>query len=178
MATDTHKYADRIEAEARHSALEEFGRDERRPLVLLLSALVLAVLFFTIGLLFGRWTAQPGISSSHGAAVAPAASGAETPAQPAASPITNSAGETSSDQARRFTLLVATFDAEEKAQALIKSLQQAGYADVRLSHKGGKKAGYSVLAGHYTQAEADVEAEHMRSANDARLKGAKVIEEK
>jgi hypothetical protein len=57
MATDTQKYAG--EHETRHSALEEFSRDERRPAVLLLSALVIAVLFFAIGMIVGRWTAQP-----------------------------------------------------------------------------------------------------------------------
>jgi hypothetical protein len=59
MAIDTHKYADRVEYKTRHSALEEFGRDERKPAVLLLSALLLSALFFGLGLLVGRWTAEP-----------------------------------------------------------------------------------------------------------------------
>jgi cell division septation protein DedD len=59
MAIDTHKYAGEVEYKTRHSALEEFGRDERRPAVLLLSALVLSALFFGLGLLVGRWTVKP-----------------------------------------------------------------------------------------------------------------------
>ncbi|HYG81735.1 MAG TPA: hypothetical protein VD861_15165 [Pyrinomonadaceae bacterium] len=63
MAIDTHKYADQVEYKSRHSALEEFGRDERKPAVLLLSALVLSALFFGLGLLVGRWTAGPNPAS-------------------------------------------------------------------------------------------------------------------
>ena len=59
MSTDTHKYTKRVEQESRHSAFEEFSRDERRPAVLLLSALIIAAIFFAAGLLFGRWTAEP-----------------------------------------------------------------------------------------------------------------------
>lgn len=57
MATDTQKYAP--ETEAHHSALAEFRRDERRPAVLLLAILVVAALFFALGIMVGRWTAQP-----------------------------------------------------------------------------------------------------------------------
>ncbi|HEX8845880.1 MAG TPA: hypothetical protein VF791_14605 [Pyrinomonadaceae bacterium] len=70
MAVDTHNYSEQLKREARHSALEEFSRDERRPAVLLLSALVLAVLFFAIGLLVGRWTATRDSSAN---AASPAA---------------------------------------------------------------------------------------------------------
>ena len=41
----------------RHSALEEFRRDERRPAVLLLAVLLVAAAFFALGILVGRWTA-------------------------------------------------------------------------------------------------------------------------
>ena len=41
-----------------HSAFEEFRRDERRPAVLLLGALVLAAAFFALGMLLGRWMAD------------------------------------------------------------------------------------------------------------------------
>ena len=178
MATDTHKYAGHVQTEARHSALEEFSRDERRPAVLLLSALVLAVLFFTIGLLFGRWTAQPRATSTQSTAT-PAAVPAEATPQPTLPQVTNASGETSSDTTRRFTLLVATFDTEEKAQPLIKTLQGAGFTDVRLSRPraGAAKARYSILVGHFTQTEANAEAQQMHSANDPRLKNAKIIEE-
>jgi hypothetical protein len=57
MATDTQKYA--AEREPRHSALAEFQRDERRPAVLLLTILIVAALFFALGIMVGRWTAQP-----------------------------------------------------------------------------------------------------------------------
>ena len=42
----------------RHSAFEEFRRDERRPAVLLLGALVIAALFFALGIMVGRWMAD------------------------------------------------------------------------------------------------------------------------
>jgi hypothetical protein len=80
MAIDTHKYADQIEYESRHSALAEFGRDERKPAVLLLSALLLSALFFGLGLLVGRWTARP-----NAPAVAPS-SKPSTQATPAPTP--------------------------------------------------------------------------------------------
>ena len=40
----------------RHSALEEFQRDERRPAVLLLAILLVAAAFFALGIMVGRWT--------------------------------------------------------------------------------------------------------------------------
>ncbi len=80
MAIDTHKYADQVEYKSRHSALEEFGRDERKPAVLLLSALLLSALFFGLGLLVGRWTAEPKASG-----VAPS-SKLSTQATPAPTP--------------------------------------------------------------------------------------------
>ncbi len=57
MATDTEKYVS--EREANHSALAEFRRDERRPAVLLLAILIVAAIFFALGIMVGRWTAQP-----------------------------------------------------------------------------------------------------------------------
>ena len=56
MATDTQKYAS--ERETSHSALTEFQRDERRPAVLLLTLLIVAALFFALGIMVGRWTAK------------------------------------------------------------------------------------------------------------------------
>ena len=41
----------------RHSALEEFRRDERRPALLLLAVLFVAAAFFALGIMVGRWTA-------------------------------------------------------------------------------------------------------------------------
>jgi hypothetical protein len=57
MATDTKKYVS--EREANHSALAEFQRDERRPAVLLLAILIVAAIFFALGIMVGRWTSQP-----------------------------------------------------------------------------------------------------------------------
>jgi hypothetical protein len=57
MSTGTQKYdAPASDLEPRHSALEEFARDERRPAVLLLGALVIAAIFFALGIVFDRWT--------------------------------------------------------------------------------------------------------------------------
>ena len=44
----------------RHSALEEFRRDERRPAVVLLVVLLVAAAFFALGIMVGRWTAGAG----------------------------------------------------------------------------------------------------------------------
>ncbi|MDT4953842.1 MAG: hypothetical protein QOJ02_1980 [Acidobacteriota bacterium] len=184
MATDTQKYATEAEREPRHSALAEFSRDERRPAVLLLSALVIAVLFFTIGLLVGRWTAlpdsQPAASSSGTATTqASTSSAAEPTPQPAATASTNTAAENLPGSTRRFALLVATFDAPEKSQPLIKTLQEAGYTNVRTTTPRANEAHpkYSVLVGHFTQDEAREAARRMRSAGDPRLKNAKMIED-
>lgn len=57
MATETQKYP--TESEPRHSALAELSRDERRPAVMLLLILLIAALFFALGIMVGRWTAQP-----------------------------------------------------------------------------------------------------------------------
>ena len=181
MATDTHKYDAQVEEEPRHSAIAEFGRDERRPAVLLLSALVLSSIFFGIGLMVGRWTAVPD-STSNVASSQPAPPPSSTPApatQPAASPATNATGETTANATRRFSLIVATYDAPEKAQALIKALQEAGYTDVRTRNPRASETRprYSVLVGRFTQDEAREAARRMRSVNDPRLKNAKVIED-
>ena len=184
MAIDTQKYAGkaRAEREARHSALAEFSRDERRPAVLLLSALMLSALFFAIGLMVGRWTAEPG--SRPTTASLSAASTSSTPApspQPSITPTpttTNAINETQPNIPRRFALLVATYDAPEKAQALIKFLQEAGYTDVRDNspRAGESPRRYSVLVGRFTQEEATEAARQMRSTKNPRLRNAKVIE--
>lgn len=179
MATDTQKYSAQDEQEPHHSALAEFTRDERRPAVLLLSALVLSALFFGIGLMVGRWTAEPNSRSNAAASqpTAPASTPAPTP-QPTISPATNSTSETSPNPARRFSLLVATYDDAEKAQTLSKTLQEAGYTDIRTSspRANDPRPRYSVLVGRFTQDEAREAARRMRSANDPRLKNAKVVE--
>ncbi len=54
MSTDTEIYTPHADKGISHSAFAEFNRDERRPAVLLLGALVIAALFFTIGIFVGR----------------------------------------------------------------------------------------------------------------------------
>lgn len=49
----------------RHSALDEFARDERRPAVLLLAALIIAAIFFALGIIFDRWTLNREMPSAH-----------------------------------------------------------------------------------------------------------------
>lgn len=179
MATDTQKYGAQAEQEPHHSALAEFSRDERRPAVLLLSALLLSALFFGIGLMVGRWTAEPN-STSNAAASQPAATpSTPTPTpQPTTSPATNAASETLLTPARRFSLLVATYDAPEKAQALAKILQESGYTEIRTSspRANDPRPRYSVIVGRFTQTEAREAARRMRSANEPRFKNAKVVE--
>lgn len=176
MAIDTHKYADRVELESRHSALEEFSRDERKPAVLLLSALVLSALFFGLGLLVGRWTAEPKTATATPAS-SPEAQAAPQPTNSPATAATASPA-TTPNATRRFSVLVATYDAPEKAQPLVKALQETGYTDVRTQgpRAGATRPSYSVLVGRFTQDEAREAVKRMRAASDARLKNAKVIE--
>ena len=184
MATDTHKYNAQGEQEPPHSALAEFSRDERRPAVLLLSALLLSALFFGLGLLVGRWTARPASTSkatSNTATASPVATPTPTtpPPQSINTTATNSTGEILPNEAvRPFSLLIATYDTSEKAEALIKTLQEAGYTEVRISspRPSDPRPRYSVIVGRFTQDEAREAATRMRSANDPRLKNAKVIE--
>lgn len=58
MSTGTQKYEGHAEPETRHSALDEFARDERRPAILLLAALIIAAIFFALGIIFDRWTSN------------------------------------------------------------------------------------------------------------------------
>jgi hypothetical protein len=65
MSTETEKYEIQPgDGETRHSALEEFARDERRPAVLLLGALIIAAIFFALGIIFDRWTINRNIPSN------------------------------------------------------------------------------------------------------------------
>jgi hypothetical protein len=182
MATDSQKYETPVEREPRHSALAEFGRDERKPAVLLLSALLLSALFFGIGLMVGRWTAEPASPPAQASNGASSTQLTSTPTpQPQTSPSTTtaSAGERAMDSTRRFAVLVATYDTSEKAQSLIKSLEEAGYRDVRSSspRAGETRPKYSVLVGRFTQDEARASLQRMRNASDPRLRNARVIED-
>ena len=61
MSNEAHAGTSR----ARHSALEEFQRDERRPAVLLLAVLLIAAVFFALGIFVGRWTAADERAPAH-----------------------------------------------------------------------------------------------------------------
>ncbi len=56
MSTHTENHRSRAESGRRHSAFDEFSRDERRPAVMLLGALIIAAIFFAIGIFVGRLT--------------------------------------------------------------------------------------------------------------------------
>jgi hypothetical protein len=103
MATDTQNYTAQVEHEPRHSALAEFSRDERKPAVLLLGALLLSALFFGIGLIVGRWTAgPPAATPANSPGTIPTASTTPAPSpQTGMSPAANTARETQSNTARR-----------------------------------------------------------------------------
>ena len=183
MATDTHKYTEQAEYESRHSALREFSRDERRPAVLLLSALVIAALFFAIGIMVGRWTAEPSRRSDASSNAPTNSATTSSTATPTPQPTpqgsnTNMTAEAASpDAVRRYTLLVATYDSLEKAQPLIKSLEEGGYTNIRTLTPRGSNVRYSVLVGRFTLDEARQAANRMRATNDRRLKYAKVMED-
>jgi hypothetical protein len=101
MATDTQNYAAQVEQEPRHSALAEFSRDERKPAVLLLGALLLSSLFFGIGLLVGRWTMGPAATPANSSGTNSTASTPAPAPQTGISPAANTASENQSNAARR-----------------------------------------------------------------------------
>lgn len=186
MSTDTEKYSAEDEIEARHSAFEEFNRDERRPALLLLSALAIAALFFALGIMVGRWTIESNAGSQSNSPAkdttkpAPAQSNSQPAQQPANSPSAITPAQTPAprDSQARFSVLVATFNAPEDAQPLIKKLEQAGYKDVRTNtpSANASQPKFSVLVGHYTRDEARDAVSRMRITGDAKLKNARVIE--
>lgn len=188
MSTETHKYAAPAESEPRHSAFEEFSRDERRPAVLLLAGLLIAATFFAIGIMVGRWSAgaggsQPAATTSPGTATkqqaAPSASNLKPTLQPtpalAASARTN---QSSNDPERRFALLVATYNTPEDAQPLIKSLERAGYTDIRTvaPRADDSRAKFSVMVGRYTREEAREAAARLRATDNPKFKNARIVE--
>jgi hypothetical protein len=88
MPRDPHKstgrataHDERETAAHHHSAFEEFRRDERRPAVLLLGALVIAAVFFAFGIMLGRWMAD---ADNNNASRSPASN---TVKQPSATPV-------------------------------------------------------------------------------------------
>jgi hypothetical protein len=187
MSTETQKYAAPSESEPRHSALEEFSRDERRPAVLLLGGLAIAATFFAIGILVGRWSTGAGgaRSSAPSAAVTKASpttsnlapASQPTPATPAASSTTTN--QAPRDAEHRFAVLVATYNTPEDAQPLIKSLEQDGYTYIRTStpRADDSRPKFSVLVGHYTRDEAREAAARLRANANPKFRNARVIEE-
>lgn len=183
MATETTKHSAQTDAEMRHSALEELYRDERRPALLLLSALAIAVLFFALGIMVGRWMKT---DDNTGPAAAPSSTPQATPSAvtqgaQAVAPASgaNASPTPAARSERRYSLLIATFNTPEDAQPLIKRLEDAGYKDVRTStpRASERQPKFSILVGHYTREEAEQLAKRMRSTGDPRLRYVRVIEE-
>ena len=84
------------------------------------------------------------------------------------------------NQERRFSLLVENLSSSEAAQSLLKSLERAGYRDVRTGKRQPvPDSPFSVLVGHYgTREEAEAEATRLRASGGPRLKNVRVIEDK
>jgi hypothetical protein len=182
MATETTKQTVHAEVESRHSALEELYRDERRPALLLLSGLLIAVLFFALGIMVGRWmstdnTQRPAAQPASTPKISPTA--ATQGAQANSTPSTAATSNTQRETERRYSLLIATFNTPEDAQPLIKKLEEAGYNDVRTStpRASERQPKFSILVGHYTRYEAEQLATRMRTTGDPRLRYARVIED-
>jgi cell division septation protein DedD len=185
MSSETDKHEAQIEHEAPHSAFEEFSRDERRPAVILLSALILAATFFAIGILFGRWTAerpapQANTSSTASTQTQPTQTPTGTPApQPSATAQPSAAeSRTADDKKRRYALLIAGLKSKEAANSLVQSLERAGYKDVRIQTRASvPDSTLSVLIGHFTRDDAEAEATRLKEQGGPRTKNVRVVED-
>ncbi|HMF57848.1 MAG TPA: SPOR domain-containing protein [Pyrinomonadaceae bacterium] len=171
---ETRKRVEHIEPEIKHSALEEFSRDERRPAVILLGLLALGAVFFAIGILVGRFTVEDMVSAHSPQAQTSAAQTAAT-SQPDTQQTTAEAVHSTE---QRYAVLVGRFKTPEDAQSLVRDLTGKGYTDIRTEPSGRANTQkiFSLLIGHYTRQEAEQEAARMRSAHDQRLKSASVVE--
>ncbi len=167
------KPAKRTEVELRHSALEEFSRDERRPAVIMLGLLALGAVFFAIGILVGRFTIQDRASlNPHNTQPAAIQTTAAQPEQ-------QNAPATQETQ-RRFSILVGTYKPTDNAQSVIRDLTRKGYQDIRTDPADATARthqSFSLLIGHYTRQEAEQEAARLRSSQDPHLKNATIIED-
>lgn len=179
MSIDTPPKDVEAEPESDHSALDEFKRDERRPAVLLLGALIIAAIFFAIGIMVGRWHggagSRPGATYNN-ATQPPTASASMTPTpQPALAP--TGSPQPSSQPQRRFALRVATFNTPEEAQPLHESLVQAGYTDIRthMPRSSTAKSKFALLVGRFTREEARAAAKRLRATRDPRFKDVRVV---
>lgn len=197
MVTETHRKHLIAVNPRRHSALEEFRRDERRPAVLLLSGLVLSALFFAIGILVGHITSasdergnlgratvgssreNPPAASAPASAPAPLGRTSQATARPGES-LTPAATQAASDAAaRRYALLLASYSRPADARRLITRLEADHYSDIRLSTKHALTQGrkYSVLVGRLTRDEAQALAARLRATGDGTLRDAQVVED-
>jgi hypothetical protein len=187
MSSGTEKYGIHAESEPRHSALEEFSRDERRPAVLLMAGLLIATVFFALGMMVGRWSigggSPPRVASSGATTKATPAPSNLTPGSqptPAASPAAAvKTNQPARDTEHRFAILIAAYRTPEEAQPLIKSLEQAGYTDVRTSTPRADDTlpKFSVLVGRYTRDEARDAAARLRATGDPKLKNPRIVED-
>lgn len=175
-----------------YSALEEFRRDERRPALWLLCTLVVSAIFFALGIMVGRWSttntsqpgARPGTTSTVNAkpasepTTAPPSTAATVPSSAPPTSTSEAQAQSSPDLSRRFSLLIATYNSQDKAQALVKRLEEQGYAEIRTTEPraGDSRKAFSVLVGHYTRDEATAAAARLRMDDDPRLKNVRVIE--
>jgi hypothetical protein len=184
----TEKYGVHAESEPRHSALEEFSRDERRPAVLLMAGLLIATVFFALGMMVGRWSIGGDSSMSRSASYGATSKATSAPSNPApGSPPTPAAStatavktnQTTRDTEHRFAVLVANYRTPEEARPLIKSLEQAGYTDVRTStpRTDDTTPKFSVLVGRYTRDEARDAAARLRATGDPQLKNPRIVED-
>lgn len=179
MSTDSDKYDEQLERESRHSALEELRRDERRPALILLSALLLAAIFFALGIMVGRWTTQTATQTPAQTNAPPPPVLNAAPPQPTFSNTQRAVSPTPArpqDQARRFSLVIENLSSDRAAESLVKSLERMGYRDVR-STAQTRGSQFTVLVGHYTREEAEAEARRLRDRGGPRLKDVRVREE-
>lgn len=181
MSAEPSNYLE-IVSESRHSALDELARDERRPALFLVTGLVIAVVFFAFGIIVGRWTTQgraADVSPTTRSSAAGVAS-ASTLLRQSTTNQTRSPNQTKSaeSQERRFAILVASYEAPEDAQPMIKSLKSAGYKNIRIDPPKPEepKAKFSLLVGSYTQEEAKSALTVLSKSGDVRLKNVRIIE--
>jgi hypothetical protein len=191
MATRPDKSNIKADAEehhsalANHSAFEEFRRDERHPAVLLLSGLVIAATFFGLGIIFDRWTINRQAPSSPASpeqtqtllqpsnTSSPAhAQGIDANAAAASGSPTNG-----NEQARVYSILIASFERREEAEAMVRDLERAGYSDAHIPRRERGEREVVVLFGRFPREEAEQIAERMRATGNSVFRNVRVVED-